>query len=73
LFLVELIGPWYAAQDGDEYGFNDLWYKDISLDSNGTSIIFQESGLHLIYAQVRFFHQLVRVRVGINYSDYFNF
>jgi len=50
-FPVELIGPWYIGE-GSDFGFNDLWYRDISLDANKTSIIFQKSGLHLIYAQV---------------------
>jgi len=48
---LELIGPWYIGE-GSDFGFNDLWYRDISLDVNRTSIIFKESGLHLIYAQV---------------------
>jgi len=51
--LVEHIGPWYIADSGRDIGFNDLWYQNLDLDENGTSVMFQESGLYLIYAQVQ--------------------
>jgi hypothetical protein len=52
-FSVEIIGPWHLSNSGEYLGFNDLWYQNLSLDKeNGTSVIFQESGLYLIYAQV---------------------
>ncbi|ODN01901.1 hypothetical protein Ocin01_04796 [Orchesella cincta] len=55
---LELIGPWYLPESGDDIGFNDLWYNNLALDSNGTTIIFEESGLYMIYSQV--FYQLQR-------------
>lgn len=51
---VEHIGPWHYTENArTELGFNDLWYHNLSLDENATSVIFQESGLYLIYAQVK--------------------
>jgi hypothetical protein len=52
-FLVEHIGPWHLTDSGRDIGFNDLWYQNLDLDENGTSVVFQESGLYLIYAQVQ--------------------
>ncbi|XP_021947021.1 uncharacterized protein LOC110844976 isoform X4 [Folsomia candida] len=48
----QLIGPWHMAETGSNLGFNDLWYRNLALDYNGTSVVFQENGLYLIYAQV---------------------
>lgn len=50
--LVEVIGPWYLPNMGNDIGFNDMWYNGLTLDANGTSVVFQENGLFLISAQV---------------------
>lgn len=53
--LVEVIGPWLFMDNGTSLGFTEqnMWYKNIELGDSSNSVVFQESGLFLISAQVR--------------------